>query len=182
MKPDHGRAGAAAAPAAGLALVDPGQLRSLFGAFATGVTVVTVGGDHPHGMTANAFTSVSLDPPLGLVCVQRDARLHQALAARSGFGVSILAAHQQETARWFSHRGRPPGLAQFASVGWTAGWQTGAPLIQEALAWFECTLWDVYEGGDHSIFLGRLVSMERRDHGEPLIFYGGQFRELDRKR
>jgi flavin reductase (DIM6/NTAB) family NADH-FMN oxidoreductase RutF len=158
--------------------VDPGQLRTVFAAFATGVTVVTVGGESPHGMTANAFTSVSLDPPLVLVCVNQDARMHQALVRGGGFAISVLAGHQREVARHFASGRRPPGIAQFATVGWTPGDQTGAPLIAGALAWLECTLRCTYDGGDHSIFVGRLVSVARHDHGEPLVFFDRSFRRL----
>jgi flavin reductase (DIM6/NTAB) family NADH-FMN oxidoreductase RutF len=163
----------------GAAMTDRRRLRTVLSGFATGVTVVTVAGDHPHGMTANSFTSVSLDPPLVLVCVKHDARLHQALGAAGAFGVSVLAADQERIARYFSHADRPRGLAQFAAVDWSPGGETGVPLISDALAWLECTLWQVYEGGDHSIFLGRLVSAVQRTATEPLLFYGGRFRQLD---
>jgi flavin reductase (DIM6/NTAB) family NADH-FMN oxidoreductase RutF len=161
--------------------VDRHQLRTAFAAFATGVTVVTVGGESPHGMTANAFTSVSLDPPLVLVCVDLAARMHQALAHAGGFAVSVLAAHQERIARHFASGDRPAGLAQFASVGWSPGGRTGAPLIDDALAWFECTLEDAYDGGDHSIFIGRLVSAVRQEHIPPLLFFDRRFRRLEDK-
>jgi flavin reductase len=158
--------------------VDTRQLRRILGTFATGVTVVTVGGAYPHGMTANAFTSVSLRPPLVLVCINHDARMHQALAHSDTFALSVLATHQDGIARYFSDEQRPEGLAQFASVTWSRGVATGAPLIDGALAWFECLRHEVHRGGDHSIFVGRLVSVQRRDGGQPLVFYDGQFDHL----
>lgn len=163
-----------AAPPA--AVTDPHRLRNVFAAFATGVTVVTVGGDQPHGMTANAVASVSLDPPLLLVCIKHDARMHQALVHCEGFAVSVLAVHQGSVARHFASGHRPLGIAQFATVGWSPG-RTGAPLIDGAVAWLECRVSGVHDGGDHSIFVGRLVSA-RRDRGEPLVFFDGQFHQL----
>jgi flavin reductase (DIM6/NTAB) family NADH-FMN oxidoreductase RutF len=157
---------------------DPRQLRTVFGAFATGVTVVTVGGLVPHGMTANSFTSVSLDPPLVLVCVSRSATMHEALMAADSFAVSVLAAHQESVARHFADRHRPRGLSQFAPVDWSPGSRTGAPLINGALAWLECGLRDAYSGGDHSIFLGDLMSLDRRENGGPLLFFDSTFRQL----
>lgn len=159
---------------------DPQQLRSTFARFVTGVTVVAVGGDHPHGMTANSFTSVSLDPPLVLICIDHDARMHQAIVRAEAFAISVLATGQGGVARYFASSRRPLGMAQFATVDWFPGSATGAPLIDGALAWLECRLWCTYDGGDHSIFLGRLVSTVRRDEGEPLVFFGGQFRQLVR--
>ncbi|TDB81601.1 MULTISPECIES: flavin reductase family protein [unclassified Micromonospora] len=159
-------------------LVDPEQLRGAFGTFATGVTVVTVGGQEPHGMTANSFTSVSLDPPLILVCVDRKAVMHDTLHAAGAFGVSVLAAGQEPVARHFANRWRPLGRAQFDTVDWVPGRATGAPLISGALAGFECRLWRAYDGGDHSIFIGRLLTVERLSEEEPMLFLRGRFRQV----
>lgn len=157
---------------------DAHQLRTAFAAFATGVTVVTVGGEVPHGMTANSFTSVSLNPPLVLVCVDRQARMHQAVMRAGGFAVCVLAARQEGVARHFASGDRPRGLQQFASVDWSPGSETGAPLIEDALAWFECARWGSYDGGDHSIIVGRVLSAGRHDHGPPLVFFDRAFRQL----
>lgn len=162
-------------------VVDTKLLRRAFGTFATGVTVVTTGGDTPHGMTANAFASVSLDPPLVLICVDRDAFMHGSLIAAGAFGVSVLAAHQEGVARHFADRRRPLGLAQFDAVDWMPGPYTGAPMIDGAIAHFECELWRSYDGGDHSIFLGRLVSLGRQAD-DALLFFHGRFRHLDPER
>ncbi|SCG43835.1 flavin reductase family protein [Micromonospora coxensis] len=157
---------------------DPVQLRRAFGTFATGVTVVTVGGDCPHGMTANSFTSVSLDPPLVLVCVEQQAIMHRSLLERGQFGVSVLAAHQEPVARHFANRRRPLGAAQFDAVDWAPGRVTGAPLITGALAHFECELWRSYEGGDHTIFVGSLLSARREPEADGVLFVHGRFRQL----
>jgi flavin reductase (DIM6/NTAB) family NADH-FMN oxidoreductase RutF len=160
-----------------LEVVDSAMLRRAFGSFATGVTVVTVGGETPHGMTANSFTSVSLDPPLVLVCVDRGALMHKVLADVGSFAVSILAAHQEAAARHFANQWRPLGLAQFDKVDWRPGRRTGAPLINGALAHFECELWRTYDGGDHTIFIGNLVSLDRAPGQEALLFFQGRFSE-----
>lgn len=159
-------------------MTDPRTLRYAFGAFATGVTVVAVGGPVPHGMTANSFTTVSLDPPLALVCVDRSANMHHALARAGCFAVSVLAHDQEVVARHFADSRRPLGAAQFDSVRWRPGVRTGAPLITGALAHFECALWRCYPGGDHSIFVGRLLSVDRHFGGDALLFSDGRFGQL----
>ncbi|SBT43037.1 flavin reductase family protein [Micromonospora auratinigra] len=159
-------------------VVDPGALRSLFGTFATGVTVVTVGGSAPHGMTANSFASVSLDPPLALVCVGRDTTTYARLRVRPRFAVSVLDADQEHLARYFADPGRPTGAAQFTGVDWRPGPATGAPLLAGALAWLECRLWRAYDGGDHVIVVGRLLAAERAGTPGALVFFGGRFGRL----
>jgi flavin reductase (DIM6/NTAB) family NADH-FMN oxidoreductase RutF len=166
-------------PADGYAnLLDHRVLRRTFGTFATGVTVVTVGGATPHGMTANSFASVSLDPPLLLVCVERDAVMHRALLDAGRFGVSVLASHQEDVARHFADRRRPFGIRQFDVAEWEPGSRTGSPLIRGAVAHFECLLWRSYDGGDHTIFIGRLLTLRRFDEHEALLFLSGQFRQM----
>nr|WP_117210215.1 flavin reductase family protein [Allorhizocola rhizosphaerae] len=157
------------------AAVDPLALRRALGAFATGVTVVTVGGARPHGMTANSFTSVSLDPPCILVCVQRTATMHGCLYDAGAFAVSVLGANQEPVARYFASKSRPMGNAQFDTVGWYPGAHTGAPLIVGALAHFECELRGTYDGGDHTIFLGRLLHLRHGPVRPALLFVNGQF-------
>ncbi|MFD0692204.1 flavin reductase family protein [Actinomadura fibrosa] len=154
---------------------DAWTLRRTFGEFATGVAVVTVGGADPHGMTANSFTSVSLDPPLALVCVGHEAVMHGRLAAGS-FGISVLAAAQEPVARHFADRSRTLGAAQFDGVDCEPGPVTGVPLIRGALARFELRACDVHEGGDHSIFVGRVLSLDRpAARQEALVFHRGGF-------
>jgi flavin reductase (DIM6/NTAB) family NADH-FMN oxidoreductase RutF len=148
------------------------------GAFATGVTVVTVGGQRPHGMTANSFTSVSLDPPYILVCVERTATMHRRLRDTGAFAVSVLGADQEHVARYFADRRRPTGSAQFDGVEWRPGESTGAPLIAGALAHFECELRETYDGGDHTIFLGALLSLGCGPAGPALLFVNGQFTSI----
>ena len=155
------------------------ELRTVFGRFATGITVVTAGADTPHGMTANSFTSVSLDPPLILVCVVRQSAMHSAIIDGGAFTVSMLSAHQEKVARYFADSRRPRGDREFDVVDSTPGRYTGAPLLSGTLAWMECRLAAVYDGGDHSIFLGEVLDLGRGAGDDALLFYGGGFRRLE---
>lgn len=158
-------------------LEDRKQLRGAFGAFPTGVTVVTVGGDVPRGMTANSFTSVSLEPPLVLVCVNRNAVMHRRLEQAAMFSVSVLNTGQESVARHFANRSRPVGAGQFDAVDWVPGRRSDAPLIADAVAQLECEKWQVYDGGDHTVFLGRVLAATRRPGCEALLFHNGRFRQ-----
>lgn len=158
---------------------EKGALRRVFGAFATGVTVVTVGGEIAHGMTANSFTAVSLDPPLILVCVGRDALMHDVMEQQPAFAVSILAADQAALARYFADKRRPVGRDQFNAVSWSPGPSSGAPLIDGALAHLECDLEQRHEAGDHTIYVGRVLSLWRRPGDDALLFLNGQFLRTD---
>ena len=158
---------------------DVKALRKALGTFATGVTVVTVGGPTPHGMTANSFASVSLDPPLVLVCVDRAAVMHNVLLPTEHFGVSVLGGDQEKVARHFATKWRGLGAPEFETVDWLPGPVTRVPLISGAIAYFECELWRGYDGGDHTIFLGRVLSLRRQDGDGALLFFGGQFRRLE---
>ncbi|MFB7453874.1 flavin reductase family protein [Streptomyces sp. NPDC056194] len=168
----------AAAPPRDAVTGDPAALRRAFGSFATGVTVVTVGGASPRGMTANSFTSVSLDPALVLLCVGRDAVMNRVLAEADTFAVSVLGAGQEDVARHFADRSRPPGAAQFDAVDWLPGGAAAAPLIAGAAAHFECARWRTYDCGDHTIHVGRVLALDALPDREPLVFHGGRFRRL----
>jgi flavin reductase (DIM6/NTAB) family NADH-FMN oxidoreductase RutF len=157
---------------------DRGAMREAFGKFATGITVLTAGGDHPHGMTANAFSSVSLDPPLVLVCVDRNALMHDAITATETYAVSVLHGEQEDLARHFADKNRPPGWEQFESVEWLPGDHTGAPLLGGSLAWVECELSTVYDGGDHSIFIGKVLSIAGSGEQDALLYFGGCYHRL----
>jgi flavin reductase (DIM6/NTAB) family NADH-FMN oxidoreductase RutF len=159
-------------------LQDTALLRRTFGAFATGVTVVTVGGEQPHGMTANSFTAVSLEPPLVLVCVDRNAIMHNALLLARSFGISVLSSGQEKVARHFASR-RAPGAEQFQMIDCLPGDRCNAPLIADAVAHFECELWRAYDGGDHSIFVGRLLAMAGSSMDDVLVFLRGRFGSLE---
>lgn len=169
------------------ALSPQASLRAVMAQFATGVTVLTAGsGEDCHGTTVNAFTSVSLDPPLVLCCVARAARMHQFILSAGCFAVSILRADQQSVARYFADWRRPSGRAQFEKVDWWKGFRTGAPLLTGALGWVECELVKAYDGGDHSIFVGEVLSSQRNEdvlaepsgESDALLFYAGDFHTL----
>lgn len=156
---------------------DPSAFRRVMGQFATGVTVITVQhGDHVHGMTANAFTSVSLDPPLVLFCVTRTARMAALIREVRGFAINILAEHQQDVSRQFAGS-RKDDPAQAVSL------QHGpvAPLIDGALAAISCTTEAIHEGGDHWIVVGRVVNVHEPLQGpsrDPLVFFRSRYQEL----
>jgi flavin reductase (DIM6/NTAB) family NADH-FMN oxidoreductase RutF len=151
--------------------VDPRRLRHALGRFATGVTVVTT--RHPdgklEGLTANSFSSVSLDPPLVLWSLQRGAPSLASFAAAGRFAVNVLGAHQCDLSRHFS----VPSADKFATVAHEPG-LGGCPVLRDSLAAFECRLHDTIAGGDHLIFIGRVERARHRD-GEPLIFSAGRY-------
>jgi flavin reductase (DIM6/NTAB) family NADH-FMN oxidoreductase RutF len=154
------------------------DLRNIFGMFATGVTVITATADAGvHGMTANSFTSVSLRPPLVLVCVLRSGTMHQAILDGKAFGISVLSSRQRTLAQYFAGR-RPHDSQEFDVVDWRPGACTGVPIIGDALAWMECRLDSVYDGGDHSIFLGAVLDLGRSAAADALLFFGGEYRQL----
>ena len=156
--------------------VDALEYRRVVGRFATGVTVVTtvLDGQH-HALTANSFTSVSLDPFLVLFCPERVARLHDAVLASGVFGVSVLGQGQQETSRRFAARGRPLD-GQFDGVPHTVGPVTGTVLLDGALSTLECRTVATTEAGDHSIVVGQVLALAvPHPSGEPLLYYEGRY-------
>lgn len=152
-------------------------LRSVLGRFATGVTVVTAGRDTPCGMTANAFTSVSLEPARILVCVDRSAAVYKTVLAAGSFGVSMLSAGQEQVARYFADHSRPRGADEFSQVGWSPGPATGAPILDGALAWLDCSLVTSHDGGDHEIFIGSVQASGFEPEAEALLFFCGDFHQ-----
>lgn len=147
--------------------VESSDLRSCLGRFATGVTVVTYAVDgEPRGATVNAFSSVSLDPPLVLVSIARTAKACPLLEG-SPFCVNVLAADQVGIALNFA--GKPLDTP----VHWDEG--VVAPRLREPHAWLECTPWRSYDGGDHVLYLGEVQQLAIRSSSEPLLFYAGSF-------
>lgn len=155
------------------------QFRATLGLFATGVAVVTArAGDLAHGMTANAIASVSLDPLLVLVCVEREAVMRKVIEEVGHFALSMLAADQEHLSRWFADPVRPNGSAQFDGIGHHPGPATGAPLLDHAIAWVECTVEASHDAGDHIIFVGRVRSLARADRRDPLLYFASRYRRL----
>jgi flavin reductase (DIM6/NTAB) family NADH-FMN oxidoreductase RutF len=158
---------------------DARTFRQAAGLFATGVTVVTTLVDGvAHAMTANSFTSVSLDPLLVLVSVDKSARWHAAVSDANVFGVSVLADDQAATSRAFAARGRALD-ARSAGVAFHEGPVTGVVLFDKALATFECVVSDTHDAGDHTLVVGevRAVAMPN-PHAAPLVFFRGDYRTL----
>jgi flavin reductase (DIM6/NTAB) family NADH-FMN oxidoreductase RutF len=151
------------------------DFRAAMGSFAAGVTVITTldAKGAPHAVTATAFSSVSLSPPLCLVCIAKQTRTHQPLLVKGSFAVNILRAGQE----WLSARFASSELDRFASVPWEAGAVTGCPIIEGALAWMECLVVEIHSGGDHDIFLGRPTSVSVHD-GTPLVYWRGSYSTL----
>ncbi|MDQ1713915.1 MAG: flavin reductase [Frankiaceae bacterium] len=154
--------------------------RRVAGHFATGVTVVTTSSEGRHwGMTANSFTSVSLEPVLVLVAIERRARFHDAVLARGTFGVNVLAADQQDLSRWFATRGRPQDDGEVDRWPHRIGPETGSVLFDGALATLECRTYATYPGGDHTLVVGEVVGMAApRPDAEPLLFFKGVYRAM----
>jgi flavin reductase (DIM6/NTAB) family NADH-FMN oxidoreductase RutF len=156
-------------------MIDPDTFRAVLGRFASGVTVVTTidssGAD--HGMTVSAFCSVSLEPPLILICIDRQASALHALDETEYFAVSILSAEQESISRRFA-----ASDDRFGGLGYQRG-ITGAALLDDALAYLECRRVARHEAGDHIIFIGE-VEAASAQRGHPLIFFRGGYGQLDR--
>lgn len=148
--------------------------RQVMGQFATGITVVTAVDREGRncGITVNSFTSVSLDPPLILVCVDNRSEFLRAISEADSFGVNILAAEQEELSRRFAARSEN----KFAGVAFQHG-PAGAPLLHGTLATLECSRFALLPGGDHQIVLGKVEHLEYRG-GEPLLYFGSLYRWL----
>ncbi|HEV2148790.1 MAG TPA: flavin reductase family protein [Longimicrobiaceae bacterium] len=153
--------------------IDPAGFRRIMGHVATGVTVVAA--RHPetgrlHGLTASSLTSVSLEPPLVLVCIQTRLSSHACIGAAGGFSVSVLAEGHEELSRRFARcdvDDKFRGL-RFRTV------HTGAPVLEDALVWMDCRTWAAYPGGDHTIYVGEVVAAGARD-GSPLLYHRGAY-------
>lgn len=144
--------------------------RALLGHYASGVVVITAridGAD--HAMTANSFTSVSLNPPLVLFCVQRDSRFHDAIAVASRWVVNLLSADQAPAARWFAERGRP--LAGQMDVVEHTRDEDGVALLTGSIGHIACTTQSIYPGGDHSIVVGRVRRLQTVNPDAPALVY-----------
>ena len=159
--------------------IDVASYRQIIGHFATGVTVVTTAHEGwLHGMTANAVTSVSLNPLLLLVCVDKAANMHGEIQKAGRFTVNILTDDQEDVSRTFAATTEPE-QGRLQGVAYKLG-PHGAPLIDDALAYLECDLQDQFDGGDHTIYTGRVVNGDVSDEGAPLLFYRGGYRRLER--
>jgi flavin reductase (DIM6/NTAB) family NADH-FMN oxidoreductase RutF len=151
--------------------------RQAAGRFASGVTVVTTRvSEKDYGVTVSSFASLSLNPLLVTVSIKRSSPLLGYVRSAEAFAVSVLSGDQEHVAAYFATRGRTSEAAGFATVSTTAR-QTGAPIIDGCLSWFDCTVEDVLPGGDHEILVGRVAAAGGRT-GEPLVYWSGGYRAL----
>jgi flavin reductase (DIM6/NTAB) family NADH-FMN oxidoreductase RutF len=152
--------------------VDPREYRNTMGRFATGVTVITTEVDgQAHGMTANGFMSVSLEPPLVLISISNKARLNTLLPQSGRYGVSILSEQHEIYSRHFA--GRPVEGLQIPFVR-----KNNLPVLADSIACIVATVVEIVLGGDHTLYLGQVEYLEYQDE-RPLLFYGGKYRQLD---
>lgn len=154
--------------------VDPSLFKKALGQFASGITVVTTldAGGSPRGLTVSAFCSLSLEPPLVLVCVDARSEASGGFEASSVFGVSVLAEDQEEVSRRFAQAGDRFGGADIETG------RLGVPLVKGALAQIECRLRAAHEGGDHTIYVGEVVHLAVSP-GRPLLYHGGAYGRLE---
>jgi flavin reductase len=146
--------------------------------FATGVTVVTARhGPLLAGMTANAIASISVDPPLMMASIARKAETHGAILGSHAFAVNVLTAEQRPLAECFAQPTTAQKLTRFCDAAWNEA-ETGSPILDGALAYFDCRLTVRHDGGDHTIFLGEVVAAGCQDDAEPLLWYGSDYRRF----
>ncbi|MFQ5471772.1 MAG: flavin reductase family protein [Dehalococcoidia bacterium] len=150
------------------------EFRKAMGRFATGVTVVTTGADGElHGMTANAVTSVSLEPMMILLCADKGADSHDILSRAGVFAVNILSEDQQDISHRFAIKDEDDAH-RLDGVPHKIG-ETGAPILEGTLAYLDCRTVIEQEAGDHTIFIGEVVDAGFEDGGSPLLFFGGEY-------
>ncbi len=158
--------------------VSPEELRSVLRQWASGVTIVTAGFDGAlHGMTVSSFSSVSLEPPLISVNIERRTRTHALMAEAGAFAVSFLANDQQDLAQHFGG-GIPDTDQRLEGVKYRLG-SLGSPLLEGCLASLECRVHSTLPAGTHSIFVGELVTWEIQDGKLPLVYWQRDYRELE---
>jgi flavin reductase (DIM6/NTAB) family NADH-FMN oxidoreductase RutF len=162
----------------------PEDFKAALGRFCSGVTVITLGGEEDHGMTASAFCSLSLDPPLVLVCVKKGNHTHQLLQTASGFGVNLLGADQKDLSNRFAGWGFPEDQDKWEDLDITRAEVSGAPLIQGAMGWLDCSVYGTRDGGDHTIFIGQVenaAAFGERESLAPLLYFAGAYRAVGDK-
>jgi len=158
--------------------VSQAEFRKALSSFATGITVITLDSDgEVHGMTANAFTSVSLDPMLVLVCVDQKARTHAHLHAKKRFGVNVLAEGQRKISEYYARPARTHERAGEEAGAEFERTHHGTPVLRGALAYLECRLHTVQDAGDHTIFIAEVEEVVVRE-GDPLLFFSSQYRKI----
>jgi flavin reductase (DIM6/NTAB) family NADH-FMN oxidoreductase RutF len=161
----------------GGAPLDKAAFRYAMGHFATGVTVMTTtAGERMHGMTVSAFASVSLEPMLILVSVERSTIMHRLVLESGAFAINILGARSEATARFFADNARL-SVPEFREGGYRLG-ATGSPLLNEATGFIEATVHGTHEAGDHTIMVGQVVALDIVSEEPPLLYYRSGYRQL----
>jgi flavin reductase (DIM6/NTAB) family NADH-FMN oxidoreductase RutF len=155
-------------------VIDAQELRRVMGHFATGVTVITTRDKDgvPTGLTANAFLSLSLNPPLVLISVDKSAQCYACFECENGFTVNFLGEHQEELSRRFATK----GIDKFAGLQWHEG-TNGAAVLDGVLGYVECKIRQCLDGGDHTIVIGEILSAEASGE-RPLLFFKGRYQRL----
>jgi flavin reductase (DIM6/NTAB) family NADH-FMN oxidoreductase RutF len=154
------------------------EFRKALASFATGITVITLDSEgEVHGMTANAFTSVSLDPMLVLVCVDQRAQTHAHLHAKKRFGVNVLAETHRAISEYYARPARAHDRAAEEAGASFERTQHGTPVLQGALAYLECRLHTAQDAGDHTIFIAEVEDVVVRE-GNPLLYFGSKYRRI----
>ena len=158
--------------------LNPSDFRKAMGGFATGVTIITLDLDgEVHGMTANAFASVSIDPLLVLVCVDHSTRTHAHMHAKKRFGINVLCEDQRAISEYYA---RPARAHEHAAAEAGARFERtahGTPMLEGALAYLECRLHSAEEAVDHTIFIAEVEDVVVRE-GDPLLFFRGKYRKV----
>jgi len=167
-------------PAQPTSSVTPDAFRLVMGRFATGITVVTtLHGARPQGITVNALSSVSLDPPLVLVALDRRRFITPTVRAAGRYAVNVLAAGQEALSDCFAGADVTPDRDAFCGARWSPG-LTGLPLLEGALAALECAVVEVFSAGDHDLFVARVDALHGLDRDdEPLVYFRRRYRRLD---
>jgi len=155
-------------------MIDSAAFRRACSKFATGITIATVTAPDgkPHGLTVNSFTSVSMTPPMVLICIDHKANVMDCFRQASAFGVSILTDQQMTASNRFATRGED----RFQATEWHAG-ESGAPLIDGALATFDCAVHQIVDAGDHAIVIGVVKALTTAE-GRPLLYWGSSYQSL----
>jgi flavin reductase (DIM6/NTAB) family NADH-FMN oxidoreductase RutF len=155
-----------------------GTLRAMMGRFATGVTVVAARqGPLLAGMTANAIASISIDPPLLMASINRSSETHAAIVGSHSFAVSVLGAEQQPIAECFALPNSADKLQRFCDASWHEA-ETGSPILDGALAFFDCRLTASHSVGTHTIFIGEIVASGHTERDDPLLWFASRYRQL----
>ncbi|MEP7040026.1 MAG: flavin reductase family protein [Chloroflexota bacterium] len=153
-------------------------LRAMMGRFATGVTVVAARhGPLLAGMTANAVASISLDPPLLMASINRTSETHVAIVGSHSFAVSVLGDHQRPIADCFALPTTAGKLQRFCDASWHEA-ETGSPILDGAIAFFDCRLHESHAEGTHTIFIGEIVAAGYEEGGAPLLWFGSKYRHI----